>query len=154
MPEDFAVIMLGSNDSVGASEPPNNEPTPVSEYEVNMRGLVADTIAAGTPKVILMTPPTRIDCVIQAIQGNPACVDRLTGYKDAVMEICGESSGDGVICGPDVQALTIADPWVWFVASSTDVTHFSTTGHILLAEALQETLEENGLAEPITMCPL
>jgi lysophospholipase L1-like esterase len=143
--------MLGSNDSVGAVEPPDNIPTTVEEYGHNIERMAFKTIKLGTPLVVLMTPATRIDCIEQAIQGQQAgidCLDRLKGYTNEVKRICDISGTDGVVCGPDVQAMSSADPWVFFEFGSTDKTHFTDAGHLAIASALVEILHDHGVGRP------
>jgi lysophospholipase L1-like esterase len=140
--------MLGSNDSVGVVEPPDNTPTTVEEYGENIEGMAFKIIKLGTPLVVLMTPPTRIDCIEQAIHGQEAgidCLNRLEGYTNEVKRICDISGTDGVVCGPDVQAMSLADPWVFFEFGSTDKTHFTDAGHAAIANALVETLDHHGI---------
>jgi lysophospholipase L1-like esterase len=151
LPSSFAVIMLGSNDAVGALE---DNPTSVAEYGNNLEAMALEVIHLGTPLVILMTPPTRLDCVLWALQGQQVgidCINRLLGYKDEVVRICNEHSGEGIVCGPDVQALTIASPQVYFNPqpwNDNDATHITSAGHIIIANALKDVLIAHGLFPP------
>jgi lysophospholipase L1-like esterase len=148
LPADFAVIMLGSNDSVGALE---DGPTTVAEYGKSLEQMSLAVARRGTPLVILMTPATRLDCIEQAIQQNPwgvDCLARLRGYREEVLRICREHEDEGIVCGPDVQAMTIADVHAYFnpqAWNNFDKTHFTSAGHSLIAFALQATLAAHGL---------
>jgi lysophospholipase L1-like esterase len=122
LPAEIVSIMLGTNDAIGFFEP---QPVPVVAYRLALDEIVSNVFAAGADVVILMTPPDHI-------WPDPAACDRLTGYRDEVVDICSKTSG--VVCGPDV--FTLLDPDLDFEGG----VHPNAYGHAMIAQSLYQTI--------------
>jgi lysophospholipase L1-like esterase len=122
LPADLVVIMLGTNDAMGAFEP---APLTSAEYRAAMEQLVTQLLFDGASEVMLATPPPNFVL--------PSTAPTLFAYAAQIADLCG-ASGDAVLCGPDVLSL------LQFEDFETGQIHPNASGHAKIADAMYASI--------------
>jgi len=91
LPADWVVILLGTNDSIGAREP---AVLSAQLYEQNLIEIMEQARAAGAGAFLLVTPPPRCEA---------AAMQALAGYREVLLSLC-EARAD-TECGPNLLRL-------------------------------------------------
>lgn len=123
LPAQIATLLLGTNDAVAFFL---EQRTPVEDWEQYMREIVDGLFAGGVHSVVLMSPP-------DANLGSAEAELLIHGYRERVLEICGDTPG--VVCGPDLSLLL--DPETDFQAGDL---HPNAFGHAKIAAALTDSI--------------
>ena len=122
LPVPIAVVLLGTNDSIGWYEP---TPVPPEAFASSLDELLAALEANGAETIVLMTPPDQ--------PVFPEDRVRLVAYRETILNRC--TAREHVVCGPDLFTLLDAD--LDFVAGEL---HPNGAGHSKIATALEEVI--------------
>ena len=124
LPVPIAVVLLGTNDSIGWYEP---TPVPPEAFASGLDQLLAALEANGVETIILMTPPDQ--------PVFPEDRGRLRAYRETILNRC--TAREHVVCGPDL--FTLLDAELDFVAGDL---HPNAAGHSKIATALEQVIRQ------------
>jgi len=122
LPADLVVILLGTNDALGAFEP---APLTAAEYHAAMQELVTQLLVDGAGEVMLATPPPNFV--------STAAASMLVEYAAEIAALCG-APGDAVLCGPDILHLLQPEDF------GAGQIHPNASGHAKIADAMDASI--------------
>ena len=124
LPVAIAVVLLGTNDSIGWYEP---APVTPEAFASGLDQLLAALESNGAETIVLMTPPDQ--------PVFPEDRGRLRAYRETIRNRC--TARQHVVCGPDL--FTLLDSEFDFAAGEL---HPNGAGHSKIATALEEVIRQ------------
>ena len=122
LPADLVVIMLGTNNAIGAFEP---APLTAEEYRAALEELVTQSLVDGASEGMLATPPPNF--------ADPEAMPTLLAYAAEILDLC-SATGDAVRCGPDILSLLQSEDF------EPGQIHPDAIGHAKIADAMVDSI--------------